>query len=409
MDPVTLGMAKASARIYLPRPHTIVYIGDSLTADGGFADANKALTGLPNRSYLALGLSTWAQALSGHRLKLLRNLGIGGQNTSQILARIGDALALKPGWVHELSGTNNLGTAELVAQAKLDKIAMWDIYERAGIRVITGTLPPSGTYSGSLRALLDDMNEWIRQQAEKRPNLVLVDYFAALSGEGGQYELGYNRDNTHTNPTGAAAAGRALADVIKQLVPPRKVLSHAQGDSANLHTAGRFSAGGDGTIPTLWSTNLAASAFSKETRTDNNPGRWQVVTVANGSSGYIQHNMPVGANLAVGDYVTAAIEFDISNLDPAAAAKTQGFQVRVQSYNGSTTTDITSAPYFVATSTDNFPAWARSGILQTPPIQVPAGTTILLYQVVFNGGGTYKIDRATVRNLTKLGLPTDIG
>jgi hypothetical protein len=48
-------------------------------------------------------------------------------------------------------------------------------------------------------------------------------------------------------------------------------------------------------------------------------------------------------------------------------------------------------------------------VLITPPLAIPSGTTTLLYQVFIGGGGTYKIDRATVRNLTKLGLPTDLG
>lgn len=411
MDVVTLGMAKANARIYLPRPQTIVYHGDSHTADGGYARDNKLLTGVANNSYLGIGFSTWAQALSGHRLELLGNTGKGGWTTAQILDAIGDVLALKPGWVHELSGTNNLTSTEMVAQAKLDKLAMWDIYERAGIRVITGTLPPYGVYTGSMRAYLDDLNEWIRQQAQKRPNIVLVDYFAALAGELGNYEIGFNRDNTHTNPIGAAASGRVLAEAIKLLVPPRRVLAHSQGDSANLVTAGRFKDGGAGTVPTLWSTpNLTAGAFSRVTRTDGVIGRWQTITVANGANGTLQHNVSVnGTTLAVGDVVTSAIEFDISNLDPAAAAKTQGFSTILQAYNGSTTTDLAQSMYFAATSTDNFPSWSRSGILVTPPATIPAGTTTLLFQIRCNGGGTYKVDRATVRNLTKLGLPTTIG
>jgi phage protein U len=397
------------------RPATIVYHGDSLTADGGYARDNKALTGASNRSYLGLGFSTWAQIHSSHRLQILRNTAKGGWTTAQILAAIDDVISLAPGYVHDLSGTNNIGgdgQDALVAQGKLDKIEMWDRYEEAGIRVLVGTLFPVSSYTGNQRAKLDDFNEWIRQQAHERENLILVDYFSALAApQGGYYVSTYNRDSTHTNNIGGYKAGIVLARVINQIAPPRPFLSSAQGDTLNLVTAGRFYSGGAGAVPTTWSTpNLAGGAFSKVARTDGVPGDWQQIVVANGSNGQIQHNITVnGTTIQVGDYIEAAIEFELSNLDTGAAAATQSFGIKVQSYNGTTATDMMYAPYFASGSTSNFPSDARSGVLITPPLAIPSGTTTLLYQVFIGGGGTYKIDRATVRNLTKLGLPTDLG
>jgi lysophospholipase L1-like esterase len=394
-----------------PAP-TIVYHGDSITANqNGYDQLQSAglQSNLSNYSYSPRGFATWAQAGSGHRLRQIGNTGISGDTTSGILARIiTDVLPLKPGWVSLLMGTNNMGISRaMLDQAKRDTLAAWDLLDRAGIRVIAGTLPPAGTYSGKqqLRYDLENFNDFLRVQAQSRPNLILVDYHAAVVWpSAGTYQVGFNMDATHPNEMGAFAMGTALANVINQIVPPRIVLSDAEGDSRNLLANGRFTGAGAGAVPTGWSTpNLTAGAFSKTARTDMlNGSQWQTVTVANGTNGTVQANMNVdGLKLAIGDTIDAHIEYSISGLDPAPAGQSQGFTAYLLSYNGSTSTALAHAMYWINGSTPNMPSNPRSGILKVPPVTVPAGATTMLFQVIMGGGGTYNLDRATIRNLSR--------
>lgn len=68
----TLQMVGESSN-YARRPlNTIIYLGDSITERGG-------LHGVWGNGYNALGFWCWGQTLSGHRLQVLRNAGVGGE------------------------------------------------------------------------------------------------------------------------------------------------------------------------------------------------------------------------------------------------------------------------------------------------------------------------------------------
>jgi lysophospholipase L1-like esterase len=337
----------------------------------------------------------------------LGNLGVGGQTTSQILARIGAVLALNPGWVVLTAGTNNMGVAGGVAQAKADITAMLDIYDAAGIRVVISTLPPrlSGNYTGTIRADTLALNEWIRGQARTRPGLIVLDYFAVLAdGNTGNYVAtiyGFNptTDGIHLSATGAYACGKMLAAALRPFVTPVVPYSLTT-NGANLLTSSLARPAGSGAAaPTGWSfsgTASGGSVWSDVARTDDFLGQWKQLVIPTGGSMTLSGttNAAVdGTRLAVGDVVNGILEFDVSAVETGLAVEGQGICFGVKAWNGTTfTNSLYAFNYFRG------PNEARSGVLRTPDFTVPAGTTLVALYLELRGGQTFKFDRVGIYN-----------
>lgn len=435
--------------------NTIVWLGDSITGNGG-----RTSGGIANISYHPRGFWCHAQAATGHRLRTLANAGVGGETTTQILARVqSDVIALKPGWCHAQGGTNDISAATPLATIQANLSAIWDALDNAGIRVITGTIPPRQTYTGSQKADTENMNAWIRAQGQARTNLIVVDYYSVLAfPASGTYSTGgVTYDGIHPSSIGAHLMGQLFAQTVGPHIPQNTILCTVETDATNLIPGGRFIGAGwtDKTIPgTVVTTQARTDVVQGSWKVFTTPaqpawsastaktvGQWVHPTTSNGlfyrcttagttgateptwptplgstvtdgtvvwtqttPASWVQFNVSVGANLAVGDLVSFAIEYELTGLDPNAVTNQRGFYVRLQSYNGTTQTDMIYDMYWVRGSQENMSAMDRSGVLRTPPVAVPAGTTQVLALIHMEGPGTYKLDRATMHNLTRLGM-----
>ena len=389
--------AKVVERAPSKAAQTMVVLGDSLTEQGGMISAAPALK--PNSAW------PWMNVLLGQRFDILKNAGIGGQTTTQIRARLQtDVLDLKPGWCHLLAGTNNMGASGGVATAKADITAMLDALDKAGIRTILGTMPPrtGGSYTGTQKADTMELNRWIVKTARERRNVVLVDYFQGLTDPTGNYApsaFGGNTtsDGVHLSAIGGYICGRILADAILstgEASPAYRFHPSVAANGINLLPYPYLNGTSATAAPqgtTVSGAGAASSTWSSASSTDMPAIPWRVLTVPNGSGAIqIQQNANVGANgLAIGDTVRAYLEFDISNLDQAAAAGQQAFYLSVKQWNGSSYTQTDSAM-----SDYNSPNDARKGIFRTHDVTVAAGTTIVTWELFIIGGGTYKIRRA---------------
>lgn len=171
-----LSEAELTATFVKPVARTLVVIGDSITEQGGM------LTASPHRNTTSFW--TWGLNLLGQRLDLLANLGVGGQRTDEILARIANAVALAPGWMHVLAGTNDVGQDVPTATSTANLTAIYDAVQSAGIRLIVGTIPPRTTASAGQKERAAALNQWIREEASRRVGVILVDYEAALTDQG---------------------------------------------------------------------------------------------------------------------------------------------------------------------------------------------------------------------------------
>ena len=406
MDVSTLQAGKADAKKrYARRAQTGVLLGDSLEEQGGeipagdaYGVANSA-PGAPrvNPDTRIFSAWTWANVLLKQALSIVANYGIGGNTTSQILARVNDVIALNPGWVIITAGTNNMGVTGGVAQAKSDITAMFDAFEAAGIRVAILTLPPriSGSYTGTMKADTLQLNEWIRQQARSRRGVVVADAFAALAdGVASNYLTliaGFNPtvDGIHMAATGAYAAGTALAVALQPHVTVLTPYSSPT-PGANLLSNGR-PAGTTTSAPTGWNVSGGTGlVWSDQLRSDG-LRFWKRLVIGSGTV-TLGYNATVdGTRLAVGDTVNAIGEFSVSAMDQAAAIDAQGIALSVRAYNGSAYTGTRYAfNYFRG------PNVPHEGAMRVPDFVVPAGTTLLTFQWELRGAMTFDFDKVGI-------------
>lgn len=404
MDIVTLQSAKSFAAKASNPSNGMVWFGDSITNNGQGGTAYQ-----PN------GFWCWAQFFLGHAFYTMKNAGVAGDRTDQMLARIGsDVLAYKPGWCHVLGGTNDVGQAVPVATIKTNLTAIWDTLDRAGVRVIAGTIPPRNTYTGTMLADTLALNAWIRAQGRLRRNLIVVDYFATLcspagntyasSGEAGQ---ALTPDGIHPGNAGAPRMGKALANALAGILPPNKNLISTEGDTNNVLPYNRYTAGtlATDTPPTGWTQSVTGGSltYSRVARTDMVLGNDLRVVVPSGASGNIGNpNALLSTNrFSIGDQLVGLLEITRTAVDSAAALQTSGFTLQLYALGPNTfTTDMG----WTSGMNDNMPFWDMSGVLRTPPLTVPSGTTQMKLQLVFGGGQTFTLGRAGIYNLTRNGV-----
>lgn len=369
------------------RPKTIIFIGDSLTEQGGMIAAAPQI-----KPYSAW---PWAMAMLGQRLRVLKNAGIGGQTTTEILTRFDtDVVDLQPEWVHILAGTNNMGSA--LAQAKTDILAMLDKANAAGIKVLLGTIPPriSASYTGASKANTLEFNRWIVAISRTRANIILVDYFSALSDNDGKFRgtiAGRNptSDGVHLSAMGGYISALVLAAALRPFTVANYPYLPRVGDGQLLNNSDFFD-GSANSSPTSWTVGGAVSGWSQVQRPELPSHPWKQLVIANGAGTVtLSGNSPVGSNgLAIGDSVCAFIEYELTGLDQAAATGQQAFHIAIRMWNGTS--------YFstLASMEDyNSPNLDRSGALFVPEFVIPPTTTVVTLVVTMVGGGTYRLGR----------------
>ncbi|MEP7311363.1 MAG: SGNH/GDSL hydrolase family protein [Pseudomonadota bacterium] len=192
--------ANAEVAAAASRPK-VVFMGDSITENWGLADPAFFTAGLVNR-------------------------GISAQTSAQMLVRFrADVVALRPGVVHILAGTNDVAgnngpTSPKDFQNNIQ--SMVELARANGIAVVLGSIPPAATFSWRpelqpvprIRAL----NNWLRDYAT-RNKLTYIDYYAALTGPAGELLPAFSNEGVHPNRDGYVVmrrlAERALAGATR--------------------------------------------------------------------------------------------------------------------------------------------------------------------------------------------------
>lgn len=199
-------------------PNRVVFMGDSIT------DLWKLEQSFPSKPYV--------------------NRGIGGQTTPQMLVRMyPDVIDLKPVAVLILAGTNDIARntgPETATMVEENLMAMTDLAQKHGIKVILCTLTPISDYADappnadnpppqgapapkqiqSVRrppAQILELNAWIKKYAAS-VGAVYADYFSAVVDGNGMFKDGLSGDGLHPNKQGyALMAPVAQAAIEKAL------------------------------------------------------------------------------------------------------------------------------------------------------------------------------------------------
>jgi lysophospholipase L1-like esterase len=191
---------------------TFVALGDSLTA-WAFAPGSTS----PGTN------GVWPSVLEGQEssLILLKNAGIPGNTTSQMLARLErDVLAYSPDVLFLMGGTNDIGLDMSIPNAIGNIRQIVETAKTDGITVVLMTVPPVN----------DDYNYRMANRAEYNADLaslasqegiLLVDVFSALATPDGSLASAYSAfDGLHLSQQGEQAVAQAVCRALHPPVPP---------------------------------------------------------------------------------------------------------------------------------------------------------------------------------------------
>ncbi|GEM_PF-2133046 len=222
-------LALRSRLLYpLSKKLNIALLGDSITAKTSSVYLNGAdVEGIfyENESWFLYANSSLRQRFEYTHES---NLGIGGNRTSDIIARLNelDALDPVPEFVTDLSGTNDISAKVPAATIIANRAIIHDyIINTIGAKVIALPILPRSYWDGFTageitqgKADINTVNAWLASQASK-DIIVVPDMYEALEGSTpDEPETEYTTDGLHPSPTGALVMGQELAKVLKPLV-----------------------------------------------------------------------------------------------------------------------------------------------------------------------------------------------
>ncbi|BCW79021.1 GDSL-type esterase/lipase family protein [Arthrobacter sp. NicSoilC5] len=400
MDVVTLGMAKADAKkkyAAAPAPQfTAALFGDSITARnfGGWTPASGETT-IYNDSR---GWFHHANNLLGHPFDLVKNAGVGGNTTTQMLARITDITAINPlpAWLLGLGGINDQGALNPALTISNLKAIFTKAFDAGYKRIVWGTITPDAGNTGQ-RWTIDQVNDWLKAYAAVTPNFILVNWNEAfLDPTNGNPRTGYTSDGLHPAPLGAAVMGQYLADVLRPLVPASSRL--LMSNSSTVVSANPMLNGSVSGVATGY--NQAGFTAYKMPRYDGRAGEWQMlISAAAGGATLVQNVGVSGGTFTPGDVVFAELEFETD--DDWTAATEMSLSIQMAGDASVNTAVNRAVDMFQSAGVPALSVNPRRGIMRTPRITVPAGVTtaaagkiILTYK--FDGIGTTRIARMGV-------------
>ena len=194
----------------------IVAIGDSTTA-GTPAFASPLESPPEGRGDATSQYGYWL--MRAHPEWEVLNRGVNGERSDQIRERFDrDVISAGPAVVVVIAGVNDVyqgrGGDEVTRQLRW----MYDRAQRAGIRVVAGTILPYDTATPEQNAKMRQINGWIRRQAEADPALGFADTRAAVGAPGKPDLLSDSPDHLHPSPSGYRAMAGAIRPVIEQIL-----------------------------------------------------------------------------------------------------------------------------------------------------------------------------------------------
>jgi lysophospholipase L1-like esterase len=170
----------------------------------------------------------YANQLLKGRLQVTKNLGIGGNKTDQMLARINDVLDQSPSICVVLGGYNDIG-AFTSSQTIANLTAIYDILASKNILVVAMTMIPLASGGTKFSAVNVEytlaVNRAIRNYCMTSKNVVLADCFRlmvdknATTNKGSSLPNMIHADNVHQSNRGAYMMGKSIYNVINSLVP----------------------------------------------------------------------------------------------------------------------------------------------------------------------------------------------
>lgn len=301
---------------------TIVLLGDSITA--GNTGENILFT-------QTFGQFVWGNALSGHKFDLIYKAGIGGETSSQILARVeSDVIAYNPSHCMFLCGMNDSSDNDGTILLKQNIIDIYNKLNNAGIFsfILTNTIRKNSNQKNQ-QAL--SVNKWMVEYFVDKPNCEIIDFCSALidpTSLTAQPRANATRDDLHPSCLGGFLGGKVIAKHLTKYKSKYLLEASSYNDfsintiSKNrlinpllLGTSGLFQGSTTGDIATSHRIYTASGSCvaSKENRADGF-GESQILTITADSASCVSRlECSTSGLLNAGDVVYAMCDVVIEN------------------------------------------------------------------------------------------------
>lgn len=153
----------------------------------------------------------------------VRNRGVNGERSDQIRARwdrdvrgrVDSQLTIQPSVVVIIAGVNDVYQGRPVEHVTSELRAMYDLAAAARIPVVAGSIVPYNTATPGQNAAMRAINDWIRAEAARDPNIVFADTRAAVARDGNPNLLRSSPDGLHPDADGYRRMAEVLAPAIK--------------------------------------------------------------------------------------------------------------------------------------------------------------------------------------------------
>lgn len=245
----------------------------------------------------------YAAILSQQRMRLVYNAGVGGDQSSSMLARFAtDVTAYAPNLVTIGAGTNDIGNGVPFATFKANIAGLVAACQAIGAKPVLRTIPPRD--AGGFKATIVQWNAWLRYFAEIN-GLTILDFYRTLTDPAtGDYIASFGGDGIHPSAAGCAALGEVAAVQLGPMLPgngPAMPVDATEATYNVIGGAGLFLTAQGSGLGTGWTPGSAPTGVVLTTPTVLGvAGKVQRVT-ATASSGLYVFARSVATGFSVGD------------------------------------------------------------------------------------------------------------
>lgn len=400
----------------LPKNNLIAGLGDSRVA----------------RAYGGVGLvetAGWQPFLEGLLLGRARfpndqNFGVVGDDSADVLARVGSAITCSAATVVVFCSTNDAANGLTGAQSIANLSAIVQALLNAGkIVILVAELPRGDSVNTSSRLAGNDLlghmavAQWCRAQIGVYPNLYVLDVwpgFADLASANGDAVAGRLHDGLHISYNGNLLFAQLALPLFQALFPAVNLLAVSAADlydathnprgaiNANplmAGTAGTKANGATGNVADsfgLIGFTTGGAVAAAKTTVDGKVFQDLVIsgTPTAGNVAFRTDAATPASKVAPGDWVEAYADIEILDVTQPYEAVTLYVQL-----DGTTPTTSVNARFLKQSSGGLTHSNAWRGLYRTPPLQVPASTVSLVRTTVF----VYPVLSATAGLTVRIG------
>jgi len=196
--------------------NTLILLGDSITA-GNTSNSPNIVTITTN-----VGQAVWGNAIAGNPFDIIYCAGVGGQNSTQILARVDDdVISKKPSHCMFLCGMNDGVTTENTETLKNNIASIYYKLNTAGIYcyVCTNT---TANANAAKNAQAMNVNNWMQVFFANLPNVEVVDLCSAWispTSADGSPKTNVLRDSVHPSSLGGFLGGVEISKHFSKVKP----------------------------------------------------------------------------------------------------------------------------------------------------------------------------------------------